>query len=367
MMYDNTELDEAIATLDIESWLDQEGVEYRQARGSSGRQANVKTCPCCGNSKWKVYIGLETGFGNCFSGDCERKFNKFTFIGAQLGLSGKDTVEYIKTFARGQGWKPARKSSVAVNLMSSDLKLPASIAMPHEGRNLKYLENRNITGAIAKYFNLRFSMRGKFNYTDERGKRLFQNYANRIIIPIFDLEGDLVSFQGRDITGTADKKYLFPPGFSSTGTHLFNSHNAVGAARIVIGEGVFDVFALKIALDADMGLRDVVPIGSFGKHLSHDDDASQLAKIMHLKDKGLEQVTIMWDSEPAALTAAVETGLRLTGCGIQTRIAVLPAGCDPNETSAANVQEAFWKADVVTPLVATRLLLQAKRLGKVAA
>ena len=364
-MHDNEELDEAIRSIDIENWLDQEGVDYRQARGSSGRQANIKTCPCCGNSKWKVYVGLESGLGNCFV--CEMKYNKFSFIRAQLGVSGKDTVEHIKAFAREQGWRPAKRIGAAVSLSHASLKLPASIALPHEGRNLKYLENRNITADVAKYFAFRFSQKGKFNYEDDKHRKLFQDYSNRIIIPVFDLEGDLVSFQGRDITGRAEKKYLFPPGFASTGKHLYNGHNAVGAARIVIGEGVFDVAATKIALDGDMALRDVVPVGSFGKHLSHGDEDSQLAKIMRLKEKGLKEVTIMWDAETAALVAAVETGMRLIGCGIRTRIAVLPAGCDPNETSAANVRDAFWKAEVVTPMMATRLRLQAIRLGKVAA
>jgi DNA primase len=356
-MSDNAELQEALDQIDIESWLDDQGVVYKQARGARGRQANVKECPCCGNSNWKVYIGLETGFGNCFSGDCEAKFNKWSFIRASLNAtSNRDVVDHIKQFAKQQGWRPAKKKAVAVNL-NTELKLPESIALPHSGRNLKYLDRRNITGTISSYFSLRFSQKGKFFYMDDDGSRRVQNYANRVIIPVFDLEGDLVTFQGRDITGEADKKYLFPPGFASTGSVLYNGQNAIGAKRVCIGEGVFDVAATKIALDGDMNLRDVVPIGSFGKHLSNGDDQSQMAKLVELREKGLEQVTIMWDGEDKAIDAAIETALMIKGHGMVARVAVLPKDRDPNEVAPSVVRDAFWRATVINPMTATRMKL----------
>lgn len=356
-MSDNAELQEAIESLDIESWLDDQGITYKQARGARGRQANVKECPVCGNSNWKVYIGLETGLGNCFSGDCETRYNKWSFIKASLGTdSARDTAEHIKNFAKTQGWRPKKRAAVAVNL-DTELKLPKSIALPHNRRNLKYLDNRNITGTIAQYFHLRFSLDGKFFYRDDDGKTRAQNYANRVIIPVFDLEGDLVTFQGRDITGAADKKYLFPPGFASTGSVLYNGQNALNAKHVVIGEGVFDVAATKIALDEQAELREVVPIGSFGKHLSHGDDASQLAKLTALRDRGLEMVTFLWDGEPKAIDAAIEAALMVKKIGLTARVAVLPEGRDPNEVPPSVVRDAFWKATVINPMTATRMRL----------
>lgn len=361
----NAELQEAIATLDIEAWMDNEGIKYRAARGSSGRQLNVKECPCCGGSNYKVFINAETGLGNCFSGSCEEKFNKWKFISSYLGVSNKQAVEHIKTQARAQGWRPPRKKTMAVDLDASDLRLPESIALPHNGRNLKYLDNRNITGEIARYFELRFSHTGKFDYLDDEGRPRSQDYGNRIIIPVFDLAGDLVSFQGRDITGTAEKKYLFPPGFASTGTHLYNGHNAVGAERICMGEGVFDVAAIKIALDTDMALRDVVPVGSFGKHLSAGDGESQLAKIQYLKEHGLKSVTLMWDGEDLAIDDAITACLLLNSIGLIARLAILPEGKDPNEVPQEVVRQAYWKATVINPTTATKLRLR-KRTASVA-
>jgi DNA primase len=352
----NAELQEAIDTLDIEAWLDREGVRYKAARGARGRQLNIKECPCCGNSNYKVYLNADTGLGNCFSGDCEEKFNKWKFISKYLNTTHRAAIDHIKQVAKEQGWRPPKKESAAVSL-AGELKLPNSLALPIDGRNLKYLDNRNITADVAKYFNLRFSLRGTFDYHDDRGRPMRQDYSSRIIIPVFDLAGELVSFQGRDITGTADKKYLFPPGFASTGSHLYNGHNVVGLDSICIGEGAFDVAAIKIAFDGEMALREVGAVGSFGKHLSIGDEESQLAKLMALREKGLKRVTFMWDGEDRAIDDAIEAGLLLHKCGFQARIAILPKDKDPNEVPPSVVRAAYWRAEVVNASVAARMRL----------
>jgi len=335
---------EILDALDIESYLDSQGIDYKEAHGSSGAQLNLRTCPCCGGDKWKVFLNAETGLGNCFSGSCNEKFNKFKFIRAHTGLGGHALDDHIKSVGMEIGWRPPRKAAVAVHTDVKDLKLPNSHPLPIRGRNLAYLQNRGISLAIAEYFNLRFCKKGWFRYTLE-GKDRFVPFDNRIIIPVFDLDGVLVSFQGRDVTGTAEKKYLFPNGFSSTGEHLYNGHNVRHTKRVVVGEGVFDVMATKIALDQDPDLRDVVPIGTFGKHLSEN----QIAKFLTLKERGVSEATIMWDGEIAATDAAIEAGNRLIGIGLKVRIALLPKDKDPNEVPPQTVRDCFWKATQLTP------------------
>jgi DNA primase len=330
-------------------------VRYKSTRGASGQQLNVKECPCCGNSHWKVYINADTGLGNCFAGDCEAKFNRWSFIKAYLGGDNRATVDHVLAVASEQGWRPPKKTSAPVKLRTADLELPPSIPLPYGGRNLKYLDKRGITGDIARYFQLRAAQGGSWFKID--GKAV-QDYSMRVIIPVFDLAGQLVSFQGRDMTGTAEQKYLFPPGFASTGSILYNGHNAVGAQRVAVGEGVFDVMALKIALDEEMALRDVVPIGSFGKHLSEGSDNSQLAKLMQLKDQGLREVTFVWDGEERAYQDAIKAALLVHGIGLVARVARLPDNKDPNEVSPDVVRQAFYQARVVTPTSAVGLKLQ---------
>lgn len=352
-------LKEILDTIDMEAYLDREAVDYRHTRGSSGDQLNVRECPVCGGSKWKVFLNAETGLGNCFHGDCSARFNKYSFIRAHIGSpTNAKTFEHIKQVAREQGWRAPRKHSNAVNLAPATLKLPQSLPFPIKGRNLAYLQNRGVGVEVAQYFNLRYCHEGKFWYKLD-GKNRFQSYDRRILIPIFDLEGTLVSFQGRDITGEAEKKYLFPPEFASTGKYLYNGHNAVGAKRIVVGEGAFDVIATKIALDEDMSLRDIVPVGTFGKHLSSGDPNGndQFGAFLKLKERGLEEVTFMWDGEAQATKDAIKAALLLRQAGLKVRIALLPKGKDPNEVAPIEVRKAYWSAKIVNRAEVTKLLL----------
>lgn len=343
------DLGELLDNIDMESYLDREGVDYRITRGTRGTQLNVKECPVCGSRKWKVFLNSDSGLGNCFSGGhpIDENFNKWNFIKAHTGIeSGRDLVKHIEATALEMGWRPRKIESEKVELKTPDLVLPESVAMPVNGMNLKYLMERNVDIETAKFFNLRYSHKGVFWYKGSDGKFQYQNYKKRIIIPIFDINGEIVSFQGRDITGEAEKKYLFPPGFASTGTHIYNAHNVIGLEHIVVNEGVFDVMATKIALDEDMSLRDIGVVGSFGKHLSVRDvnGGDQLNKFILLKAKGLKIVTFMWDGEKSAIKAALVAAQAIKALGLEARIAILPAGKDPNEVPTSVVRQAFWDA-----------------------
>lgn len=351
-------LSEILNKIDMETYLDGEGIEYKKTHGSSGEQLNLETCPCCGESKWKVFLNAESGLGNCFSGDCGVKFNKWKFIAAHNGLEGRPLVEYIKSLGLSMGWRAPRVKSAAVTLDVVELKLPTSYAIPIEGRNMRYLKNRNISTDMAKYFNLRYCDKGWFAYKQD-GTDRYMKFDSRIIIPIFDLDGKLISFQGRDITGEHPKKYLFPPGFAVTGQHLFNGHNVAATKRVLVGEGAFDVMAQKIALDEDEALRDVVPIGTFGKHLSED----QMLRFGELKERGVEDVCFMWDSEIAAIDAAIVAGTELKRrYGFKVKIARLPKGCDPNEVATSVVRDSYYGALLLTPENAIRLKLGQRNL-----
>lgn len=355
-MSEDRSLGEVLERLDMGAYLDREGIDYRETHGSSGEQYNLRECPTCGTSKWKVFMNVETGLGNCFSGSCSMPhFNKFSFIRAHTGLDNSKTAGHIFEVAKEMGWRPPRKSTVAVSTVSKEIKLPYSFPIPINGRNLAYLQNRGISKEVAEYFHLRFCKKGLLSYEDKYGNTRYQDFGMRIIIPIFDLDGQLVSFQARDITGTAEKKYLFPNGFASTGVHLYNGHNVHNTERIVVGEGVFDVAATKIALDTDPDLRDVVPVGTFGKHLSFGSENSQLAKFIALQARGIKEVTMMWDGEVKATDDAIVAGEMLKGIGMKVKIAMLPAGCDPNEVTPDVVCRAYWGATPLTPTSAIKL------------
>lgn len=351
---------EDLDELDMTSWLDWMGIDYRRTTGSHGVQLNLRECPVCGGSKWKVYINEETGLGNCFHGDCEMKFNKFKFIKATLKAKGfREVMENIDSYLEIHGWKPKEKVEVAPNPFpeTKRFNLPNFIPLPVDGRNLTYLTKRGITQEATAYFGLGFCKDGYFQYQKPDGNVAYKDFSMRIIIPIKDLNGELATFQGRDITGTSDKKYLFPSGIRSTGSLLYNGQNAVGAEQIVLNEGVFDVIACWQAFRQDKGMRDIVPVGTFGKHLSGGDSESQIAQLLKLKERGLKVVTFMWDGESRAILDACKAAKELKRYGFVVRIAILP-GKDPNELPPAIVRKAYWEAETVTTETLTKLTLK---------
>lgn len=360
----NLDIGELLDSIDMESYFDMEGVDYRINTGSSGTQLNVRECPVCGSRKWKVFLNADSGLGNCFAGDhpIDENFNKWSFVQAWKGFDNNgELVRHLELTAKTLGWRPKRVESTKVVLERPDLVMPDSRAIPVDGMNLKYLSDRNIDIETAKFFNLRYSHKGVFWYRGRDGDVQFQDYKKRIIIPIFDVEGELVSFQGRDVTGTSEKKYLFPPGFASTGRHLYNAHNVTGLEHIVVNEGVFDVMATKMALDEDIQLRDIGVVGSFGKHLSAKDmqGEDQLNKFIVLKERGLKTVTFMWDGEKEAIKAATIAAQAVSSIGLKTRIALLPPGKDPNEVAPNVVREAFFGAIPVNSKTLVKLRLAA--------
>jgi DNA primase len=338
-------ISELAEELDLEFWLDRESKPFKLTRGASGMQINVRECPSCGDRRWRTYLNADTGRGNCFV--CNQTFNKATFIHAALGEPAwRETGKHMEQVLREQGWRPKKLVSVAVE--DGEIQLPTSFALPTpDGQNLIYLENRGIDADLARYFHLRFCEEGWWNFTKEDGSRGGQRFDMRVILPVYDLDGTLKTFQGRDVTGNAEvERYLFPKGLPGTGRYLYNGHNVGRAKQVAVGEGAFDVFSIKKALDEDVELRNVVAIGTFGKHLSYGsmDADDQLGRFIQLRREGLETVTIMWDGAKSALTAALDAAKLLKGIGLKVKIALLPRDKDPNEVLPVTVRKAFYAA-----------------------
>ncbi len=343
--------------LDLQFWLEREGIRFKETRGRSGQQLNIRECPGCGDTRSRVYLNAETGLGNCFV--CNENFNKLTFIHATLGGAWRDTFNHVKDTLKEQGWRPKRKIEVAVE--TEKAVMPPSFDLPTpEGQNLVYLETRGVGPEWARYFHLRYCESGWWNFTRPDGSRGGQRFDQRLLIPVYDLDGTFQTFQGRDLTGTREDKYLFPSGLPGTGRFLLNGQNALDRVAVVMVEGFFDVAATKIAFEEDPGLRLVEPVGSFGKNLSYGDlnGNDQLGRFLILKRRGLKQVTICWDGEPKALLSAIDAGELLKKIGLAVKIALLPRDKDPNEVPPHVVREAYYKAQPLTPTLAVQWRLR---------
>lgn len=363
----SSELREQLSELDFEQWAQTEGVVYRKTVGKHGREMNVRECPTCGNRDWKVYFNPNTKVGVCFAGSHpqDKQFNAFVFIKEYTGLSGRDLNRYIETQLLEQGWKPKKEAKLesAVKL-SEEIFLPLNIPLPLEdGRIPDYLMERNISPELCRYFDIRFSIDGLHTYTNpDNGQLGMQDFSMRILIPVYDLAGKMATFQGRDVTGLASRKYLFPSTLPASGRFLYNGHNALGKSAVVVGEGAFDVWAIKRALFSDDTLRDYVePIGTFGMHLSGGtsvEQQDQFGAFLALKAAGLQSVVMMWDTEKDAMKNTIAAAKKLSSIGLRVKIAYLGReGQDPGESTNAQILKAYYTAMPFSPRLALQMLV----------
>jgi DNA primase len=261
-------------------------------------------------------------------------------------LTPRDLQRKVNQLAAQQGWRP--KAVFATRFEPGDLELPKNEKIAGLYAMPKYLLNRGVTADIADYFDLRWCEQGTFTTLAPDGKQIKQDYSGRILLPIYDLHGEMVSFQGRDATGTSEKRYLFPSGFASTGEHLYNINNwADGQDTVTISEGVFDVIAVKKAL-SHARMDNVLPLGSFGMQFSiRPDSKDQISKLLLLKAKGLKNVVMLWDNEPAAMRNAIKTADQIRRYGFNVSVAKLSVSKDPGEASEGEIVTAINEAHAV--------------------
>ena len=93
------------------------------------------------------------------------------------------------------------------------------------GLAIRYLNQRGISRKLWRDFNLGFCMEGI--------------YENRIVFPIY-FKQKLRGFTSRTVTN-AVPKYKFPSGFTAA-SFLYNYDTASRFSKVVVMEGVFDVF-----------------------------------------------------------------------------------------------------------------------------
>lgn len=158
-------------------------------------------------------------------------------------------------------------------------------------------------------------------------------FRNRIVFPVFDTQGKITGFGGRNIgDGAYGPKYLNSPDT----TFFHKSDILYGLAahkeemrkkdKAYLVEGYFDVVGL-----AQAGLpMAAAPMGG-----------SLTANQARLLKRFVTSVVILFDPDAAGIAGSVRAGRILLGQGLQVRVLQLPAGMDPDEYVFAYGKETF--------------------------
>ena len=192
--------------------------------------------------------------------------------------------------------------------MANSITLPGSYTPLDIHRN--YLESRGFdVGELKFYHGIKF--------TGMMEKWEGMNWQFRVIIPVFDRRNNLVSFQGRDVTGKQDR-YLFPPKEKQVRdckTLLYGAELCGKKDDLLVVEGVMD--AWKLGSGA---------VCTFGSSVTQE----QVLEMSHWR-----RVFLAFDNEPAAVQHARDVAKQLSSLGTEAFLVNTDFGLD----SQGNVRD----------------------------
>ena len=302
-------------------------------------------CPFHEDHAPSMSVSSDKQIYRCFS--CGAAGNVFTFVKDYENVSFLEAVAIVArkagiNFEYTAERKDAINKNQAVfyNILKDASKYFQNYLNTKEGEEaLNYLKSRNFSTEIIKEFefglapknNMLYTFLNKKEYKDEDiektslislEKYTHDVFNDRIMIPIHDLEGNVLGFTGRIYKESNNPKYINSKESEifKKGKILFNFHRAKNHVRnaheLIIVEGNMD--ALKMYAS---GIKNVIAL--MGTALTSD----QVDAIKKLRCK----VILMMDNDSAGKLGMYQNGNILAKSGITPEIVLLSGAKDPDE------------------------------------
>jgi len=222
-------------------------------------------------------------------------------------------------------------------------------SLRHDRKALDYVHQRGITDETAAIFGIGYAPEGWEGLTKalqragidvplaERAGLLRQKtgyydfFRHRLMLPIFNLTGEVMAFGGRAL-GDETPKYLNTPNTAAytKGSHVYALHLARRAAGVddtlVVVEGYLDAIALHQA-----GFKNAV--ASLGTAFTPE-QARELRRVAN-------KLYLCFDGDAAGQAATARSIDMLVEEGLAVSIVALPGGVDPDELILEQGAEAF--------------------------
>lgn len=238
-------------------------------------------CPFHDDHNPSMSVSPEKQMYRCFV--CGASGNVFNFVSEYEKVSYFEAVKIVAgkigiDIDIGQAPKREVVKSPLYDIYDITSKFYQNNLNTNYGKKAKeYLKNRQIDDSIIKEFKIGLStmntevieiLKSKdFNVDDiiksgvcvQNGNYIYDLYKDRIMFPLFDLDGRIVAFSGRVYDGTSENKYIntMETEIFKKGNLLYNYHIAKTEARksksIIIVEGFMDVIRLST-----IGIKNVV-------------------------------------------------------------------------------------------------------------
>ena len=315
-------------------------------------------CPFHDEKTPSFTVSSEKQMFYCFG--CNTGGNIISFLQKHEGKSFMEAVEWLAERAGislptqdGKSRQISRKrlelqdlNRFAVEYFHGQLLAPGV-----GGQALAYLKNRGIKDQTIRQFQLGYATQGRRDMVKAATQADFSiqqlidagliksedqgpldRFRGRIIFPIRDDRGNPVGFGGRTLSEDYLPKYLNSPTTalydkSKTLYNLYDARLAIQkTGKAILVEGYFDAL-----MPHQAGILNVV--ASLGTSFS-ESHASLLKRFA-------EEAIIVYDSDPAGFQATLRGLHLLLWAGLRVRIAILPAGTDPDQFIRTQDGDAF--------------------------
>lgn len=298
-------------------------------------------CPFHDDTNPSMSVSPDKQIYKCFS--CGASGNVFDFImnyehvsfREALGILSEKTGIEIKGINIGKKTNKYDKFYEIYDLALKYYQNNMSSSYAKEAKT--YLNGRNIDEAMIKDYKIGLSLDKVDNLTKlltSKGYSLSvlndiglsnQNrdvYVNRIIFPLYDLNGRVVGFSGRRYDGIKDNKYINTKGTQifKKGEVLYNYHLAREFIRskdqVIVMEGFMAVIRSSVN-----GIKNAV--GLMGTAMTKE----QANLIMHLS----KNVILCFDGDEPGRKACLDNGSVLEEKGCNVRVVELSDNLDPDD------------------------------------
>ena len=332
----------------------------------------IGLCPFHNERTPSFSVSKSKGICKCFS--CGKGGSAVNFIMELEQLSYYEALKYLakkyhieieerELTEKERQEESERESMLAINEFAMH-HFEDIMATTDDGRNigLAYFRERGINDAMIKRFHLGYALekrdelqsaakRKGFNekylletglcYRTERGT-VQDRFRGRVIYPVFTVSGKVVAFGGRTLRKDKDvAKYVNSPESSvyKKSRELYGLYQAKQAIvrknRCILVEGYMDVISMHQA-----GVENVV--ASSGTSLTEGQ-----IRLIH---RFTENVTVIYDSDPAGIKASLRGIDMLLAEGLNIKVLLLPDGDDPDSFaqshSSSEVEEYLDKHEV---------------------
>jgi len=314
-------------------------------------------CPFHGEKTPSFSVNAERQFYHCFS--CRAGGDVFRYVQETEKIGFVEAVELLSRRAgipvperRGES---SRRRPALEALDAAASAFEQWLADPQQGAAARrYLESRGIaqetirayrlglapdaweplTRRLSERFDLDTLVEAGLSLRRETGRGGYDRFRGRLIVPLVAPGGAVIGFGARALQSNQEPKYLNSPESAvyRKRSFLFGYEQARRAiepgGEVIVVEGYFDAIGL-----AQAGARNVVATSGTALTPEH-------AKLLQ---RAVSTVVLTFDADSAGQDAMLRSLGTLLAAGLEVRVAVLPAGEDPDSLVRTGGIDA-WRA-----------------------